>query len=266
MSVREEEIMADEVVSRQVNLMETLRNAAIAKVLALAPEEQAKLNFDPQGRVLIEVSRAELQEVSPGITDNTGYQSGSKDSFLVSYDITPGDELADSLQTKSGIDPDLLAKYLNSPSRSSVIPLHQEMFFHMRGGMRVITEKIMKEQFEGKQADIQRALHAAESALNAEVMKIFSEALAEQSGNDEIDIKALNKKLDAARETLPDLAMAELMKQLTAKTDVIVTKQTLLESNPEKYKGDVDKLKKDIKHQAESTSATNQDVLVLERQ
>lgn len=232
----------------QVAYMEAIRKQAIEKIEKLSLAQRQSLPIDPQGRVLIDVNFDKSN--FPAITTISN-------TTTVSVDIGSSNLLKEAFEFKlsseePNVETEAVKNYLTQP-RGSVIPLQQEMHFHMAAVNRVLTEKLFKEDFSGKKADISEAFQQATSEVNQLVTKAFKEALKKATrGNNTIDVAKLNEGLDIARKDIAPKAHKILVSAVAKHTGVELRNK------------DIDP--KQVKHHAEATAATANDILFLDSQ
>jgi hypothetical protein len=237
------------------------------------------LNFDPQGRFLIEVTlenkdyqqlsllglkvtnKAELEKNIGRVTNTT----------IVSLDITGNKALENRFNTQLSHAFDELdkknygvlnmlvnqvphlpgRKYIDALTRlankGSIIALQQEFHFHLALFGRVyqkVKPELGSKFFLAQEATLNR--------VNKLVTKVFANAL--KSSLDiagEIDISNLNKALDKGRAELFPQAHQILRQELIRHTGIILTKKDLL--------------KVDLKHLASETTASPNDVIHIDK-
>lgn len=200
----------------------------IAKAIDICKGNIGDLRFDPQGHVLIDV-----------ILDKNDYaelRQNINDAILTSFNLQPdiSNELQQyfndtTLETLLNLQPDrptlcnidikeipqledafkawlpqeaipAINALMNSFSRSSVIPLQEEMELHMRLISRILQEKMG----EHDNWDWDKVRNNAAKLINKEVAAQFYEAIktSYDPKTNEINIATLNEKLDQAREII----------------------------------------------------------------
>ncbi|CEK11475.1 hypothetical protein [Legionella hackeliae] len=228
------------------------------------------LPFDPQGRVLIDVTLTmedwaniaasvnvfnerdiSVAELKKELRIDT---KAAETTTTVSLDIAQDKHLAkqfdtqleNTLKQNKVADKKITAiqKALQTQPKGSIIALQQEFHFHLGLASRVYQKA--DRNFEGKEQELQRAHEAAVKEVNQLVLAAYAKALEKSiDKNGHINVKKLNEALDKARKNITPQAHTILMKQVVAKTGVILTKPD--EST--------------LKHLAEETTATPNDVL-----
>lgn len=262
--------MSKEVHARiQAAYMEAVRAKAEA---TLIDGELAALPFDPQGRVLIDVqlTEEELATVveqfpdqcsdSRTLKEAIGYAPATSDTTTVSIDIgsihNPDlrARLGSAFQQQMAVGNEAAMAAYMQQARGSVIPLQQEMHFHLLGAKRVLTEKAFPEKFSGKEPEVAEAVTQANHDVNQLVKVAFQTALASayNLATNTVDIAKLNKALDRARKEIAPEAHRLLRRALVQHTGVMLSAEDLK--------------KVDLKHLAEETTATANDVLHLDSQ
>ena len=251
--------------------------AKIARTEALKKGDQ--LSFDPQGRVLINVTpnaeqikgimekiKGEIGGLPYGLDKKALDEAVGKTvtpTTTVSLDINTTPELKLIFDTKlknalEKIETDnprspkntkAIMDQLATKPKSSLIALQQEYHFHLALVSRVY-EKVAPNT-KGKMA---AAHEAAMTEVNKLVMDAYAKALKEAMKDGTLDMAKLNKSLDKARKELLPKAHDIMMKQIVRHTGVILTKEQL--------KGLPDGTS--LKHVAEGTTATPNDVLHID--
>ncbi|MFA6301875.1 MAG: hypothetical protein WC627_01915 [Legionella sp.] len=167
--------------------------------------------------------------------------------------------------------------------KGSVISLQEEFHFHLALTTRVY-EKLLQEQGTSKTAlegPLKEAHKAAMLRVNNLVMATFAKALKAATKDKNVNISHLNKALDEARNKLRDQAQAILAEELSKKgfslePNLIKELETLVHNKELKGKKSKEDIEKEsikeatetyfehIKHTAESTTATPNDILFLD--
>lgn len=318
-SGREEEVhsVLDDQVLMQVLYMQILAEKAKAQALN-TPD--INLAFDPQGRLLVDVSltlkdlqtlyraftgindpgqvpgdRQELQKfledtMGRKLTSNTTvsldvHQNQTlKELFYIRLQryLSAGEESDIQLSKKQTKSFALSDAYAQIP-KGSVISLQEEFHFHLALTTRVY-EKLLQEQGKTKkelEGPLKEAHKAAMLRVNNLVMATFAKALKGATKDRNVNISHLNKALDEARNKLRDQAQTILAEELSNKgfslePNLIKELETLVhnkELQGKKSKEDIEKESikeatetyfEHIKHTAESTTATPNDILFLD--
>ncbi|MCL9684804.1 hypothetical protein [Legionella maioricensis] len=254
----------------------------LAKIaLAEAARKGDTLSFDPQGRVLIDITpsveqinaiMAKIKEKIelPDEIKTLDQAVGKKvtPTTTVSLDINTTPELKRIFDTKlknalvkieagnprSPQNATAIMEQLGTKPKSSLIALQQEYHFHLALVNRVY-EKIAPNLPKAK---MEAAHQAAMAEVNQLVMDAYAKALKGAMKNGTLDMAKLNKSLDKARKEILPEAHSIMMKQIVRHTGVILTQEQLKGvTNP-------DGAKETIKHVAEGTTATPNDVLHLD--
>ena len=183
--------------------------------------------FDPQGRFLYEV-----------------------DGQCVSYDVELDSYLKDLFTDKlksHDVKQAPLEAYMMM-NRSSVVPLHQEMHFHVLGAVRIITEKAFSDKFNSPES-VAKAREQALAEVNEHVLNVFAQAVnaAYDPSTQTIDTAFLNKVLDKARKDISGKAMQAVVNGLASECNVTLNEEELASVN--------------LKHIAEETTATTNDII-----
>lgn len=263
----------------QVIYMNHLLKLAKEKVMA-----ETKLAFDPQGRVLTEITLddrryetivADINRLIPSgkfELNKAGLDKAlsmpTQQSITVSLDFNKDSDLAhllvsfkDSLnkalenkaKIKNPAKRDAIIKQL--PLGGSVIALQQEFYFHLALTKRIYQKLILDEgptpePFKGKEAGLTKAHQAAMLKINQLVINAYAKALKRSRRLDgRINIARLNKFLDTARQTIATKAHSIFMKEIIINTSVVLKKAQL------------EPIKQSLKDLAIETTATPNDIL-----
>ena len=132
----------------------------------------------------------------------------------------------------------------------SLIALQEEFHFHLALATRVYQHCVIEQP-----DDLGPAFHRAHQATMLELNKIILEKYAEilKENQPNPTIKVLNKALNKARKELTPKAHTLLLKNIAHKTSIIITPTML-----KKHK------RKALKHMAETTAASDNDLLHLD--
>jgi len=209
-------------------------NALIAKAKDKALKDIEILNFDPQGRVLIELD-------SHIVSLDVGFEENLKNKFLEDlqtrlYGSLPQNQTKDSKNIISALD--------KLPSKNSIIFLQHEMYFHLS-----LVLKVYKKQFP--QLTEHNISSETLQKVNDLVMHEFVQALINScDGSSELRLDVLNEYLDSKRIDIAEKAHDYLLEEL----------------DTEKYKlnlnaFDFEKAQTDAAH----TTATNKPILHVDR-
>ncbi|BCA94291.1 hypothetical protein TUM19329_06520 [Legionella antarctica] len=258
----------------------------MSELAKIAQEEAVKesnlLSFDPQGRVLIEVTpdakqkqriMEKIKNIAPpgeleidiqALTLNEAVGKMVTPTTTVSLDIKTNPRLKNIFDTqlenalKKIETPQVTTQIMNqltTKPKGSLIALQQEYYFHLALVARVYEKAAPEDLSSEKMASIH---HAATAAVNSLVIEAYAKALKGAMRGNTLDMAKLNKSLDKARKELLPKAHNIMMKAIVSHTGVILTKKQLKEiTNP---KG----IKETIKHVAEGTTATSNDIVHLD--
>ncbi len=235
------------------------------------------LSFDPQGRVLINVTpNAEqikgIMEKIKKIVPQEGLDIDIQSLTLeeaVGKPVTPTTTVSLDIKSDPGLKNKLntqlrfalekietpqnaaaIINLLNSQPKSSIIALQQEYHFHL-----ALVSRVYEKVAPGLPKEKMAAAHqAAMIEVNKLVMDAYAKALKGAMKDGALDMAKLNKSLDKARKEILPEAHSIMMKQIVRHTGRILTKQEL--------KGLTDGTS--IKHVAEGTTATPNDVLHMD--
>ena len=276
--------MPKSVLSELASAQAIYMNALIQMAKAEALKTSQSIAFDPQGRVLVDVTlNAEqyseivnqinaarlLMTVPPnplafpltegGLTEALG-MSPTK-TTTVSLDINDDPDLRvefmlvvdNALETSAKVkdkgDRNNILDALNKSPKGSIIALQQEFQFNLGLATRVY-QKILTEKDPSKKypdADFTAAHQAATKRVESLVMAAYAKALKGAMNKDGVtlDIAKLNKALDKARKAIMPEAHTILMQEIVKHTGAVLTKKDF----------------KQAKKIAEETTATPNDIL-----
>ncbi|MDX2347214.1 MAG: hypothetical protein QNK11_10135 [Legionella sp.] len=250
--------------------MAALIRLATEKALEKA-REGAHLNFDPQGRVLLDITPT-LDDISDIIQNINREQNptppfeatkaglekalGRKNTnaTTVSLDITEHptlksnftQKLTDALISNAHVAAEKSEKIitaLNQQPKGSMIALQQE--FHMHLALTGRLYEKYNPALTNKMPEIhEKAMHK----VNALIMTEYAKALNAAYDGKNINIAILNNLLDKARETITPLAHRILSETVAEKTEYILSREDI-------------ETAENLKHSAESTTATSNDFL-----
>jgi hypothetical protein len=244
-----------------------------AKAKKKAVENIEKLCFDPQERILIDVSleESEMALILNKINLKADPEFASLEEALgrkptpvttVSLDVQADVSLKPEFDIK--LQPALreiqvsdenikkIQEKLQAIPKGSIIALNQEFHFHLSLACRVYKD-VAPVKFFGKEEELKTAHQEAMFEVNKLIMKAYAEALKSAISQDGhyLDIAKINKRLDKARKEITQQAHTILMQKIIENTGVILSSSEL--------KKTVDKTS--IKHVAENRTATANDVL-----
>jgi hypothetical protein len=216
-------------------------NACIQRVNSAVISKPDDLLFDPQGRV---ITRDTFEGFEHGVT--------------VSFDINQNNDLKQAFKTKLNkiaqdnqifLDSSIIDVYIDLDNKSNIIPLQQELYFHLRLALRVYQAQLPSDVVI--EEDALQAIHdEAMKKVNERVMEELARALPASYKNQGIDVPTLNTELDKARKPLLTDAHQFLFEEM--KKNESFSSINLLKS-------------KDIyKHCAERTTATADHLLHLD--
>ncbi|MDP3562734.1 MAG: hypothetical protein Q8R83_11200 [Legionellaceae bacterium] len=162
-------------------------------------------NFDPQGRVLFVDSN---NIVSVDIKNSSDLET--------KYNKCIGDALE---EVKQGSSEGILELLKALPNKNSIIPLQEELYFHL-----ALTTRLYGAFPEMTQSDQSKNLLAAHqqtmNEVNKLVMKAFARALLAAKQGDNLNLKILNQQLDKARADITSEAHDILLANIRTKTGV----------------------------------------------
>lgn len=241
-----------------MTIAQTLYMTALIEQATTVARQSPKLAFDPQGRVLVDVSLSELkrQELMMTISAKTGCSYSSDQAGLAkALGRTPSTITTISLDISN--IPDLKAQFNQiiapciqqqlAPNKMSIIALQQEFHFHLALAGRVY--KQIKPELTDQQ--LNDAHHQTMLELNSLIIKIFIEAVGHATKRDaSIDCSQLNKSLDKARQQLMPKAHQLFMHELINHSGIIFNSDEL--HNVGTYS---------LLHLAEATAATTNDLV-----
>ncbi|KTC66292.1 Uncharacterised protein (plasmid) [Legionella adelaidensis] len=235
-------------------------NLAIARAREIAIDPQTQLNFDPQGRVLIEIKKSDLDDA---IVAQAGRPLSDK--ITVSLDIHDFptllgkyyEAIEEKLITHKVKHPEAIVQQLqHSQSIGSINAIQQELHFHLSLSLRTwqtFFDEIYPGKFAGKEAELEKAYKDTLEHINELVLNEFAKALIKaQKPGEGLDISILNNALDKARESLARSAHDYLFKNILTNTHVIFSKDDLIKLHQNKSR---------LKEIAEQTTATPNDVI-----
>lgn len=243
---------------QQRTYIELLTNRAQQEALVrLADPHKGALLFDPQGRVLIDVSLTsdellkfrdgrlghiptQVTTVSLDVLGNSSPEyDGLKHAYREQYDLAH-DGLTDQEKLKEKQEQALMG------IRGSIIPLQQEYHFHL-----ALTARSYASAGRFTEAQMQQAHAAAMVRVQDLITQAVKDALDKATKNGEIDDVKLVQALDKARKSISTGAHRILVEEITRATGVILTKKEVKALN--------------LKHEAEITTATPNDVVHIDQ-
>ncbi|OGV28777.1 MAG: hypothetical protein A3E88_05920 [Legionellales bacterium RIFCSPHIGHO2_12_FULL_35_11] len=201
------------------------------KALNLIQDQDFKKNFDPQGRLLVEV-----------------------DNVLVSLDLAHTDKykewVGNGLENVDKTKKEkIISALTNLDSLNSIIFLQQEMHFQL-----LLASRVYSELYSINQEESEKAHAEAMSEVNGLVNKAFSKALVAACDDSEVpklDIETINKKLNESRASIFPKAHEILVNNLSKIVDVPIN-----EANFDR---------KQAKNLAKKTTASDLDILHIDR-
>ncbi|CAM3407801.1 hypothetical protein [Legionella longbeachae] len=228
----------------QKEYFEKITARAIQQALQKNP---SSLLFDPQGRVLIDVT---LTEQERGLfIQGFGKTRAPSPITTVSLDVTQIKELNEEYERRYGLDK-LNKEQLDKLStvRGSIIPLQQEFHFHLALAARIYTN-VDNRRFPKEQMEI--AHQAAMKRIQPLFEQAFADALEKAREKGALNDVKLIQELDHAR------------KKISAEAHSILMEEVLKETGQRLSKEDLKKIEK--KHIAEKTTASPNDLLYIDQ-
>ncbi|KTD57189.1 hypothetical protein Lsai_1793 [Legionella sainthelensi] len=222
------------------------------KITARAMQQALQKNpssllFDPQGRILIDVTISEQEQ---GLfKQGFGNTRVPSPITTVSLDVTQIKELNEAYERRYGLDK-LNKEQLErlSTVRGSIIPLHQEFHFHLALAARTYT-KVDPRRFPKEQMEI--AHQEAMRRIQPLIEQAFADALRMAKEDGKINAVKLIQQLDKARN------------KISAEAHSILMEEVLKETGQRLSKEDLKKIEK--KHLAEKTTASPNDLLHIDQ-
>lgn len=269
--------MPNELMSKQANAQVIYLNHLRDKAIKVA-EETLKPCFDPQGRLLVEVTlnQAEITAIVDEINNQSGNYFTRNDNglsaalghsvtatTLISLDINNHDtlrtkfleSLKDALDEADKSKTDRIIETLQELPKGSIIPLQQEFHFHL-----LLVTRLYQNFPELNKFSPETFLIAHQEAMikvNELVMETYAKALVHAIVKNPTNIKnpinvaKLNESLDKARKSLFAQSHKLLMQELVKATGIILD---------ESHFNQVEK-EESLKHVAERTTATKNDLI-----
>lgn len=183
----------------------------------------SSLLFDPQGRILIDVT---ISEQEHGLfKQGFGNTRAPSPITTVSLDVTQIKELNEAYERRYGLDK-LNKEQLErlSAVRGSIIPLHQEFHFHLALAARTYT-KVDKRRFPKEQMEL--AHQEAMRRIQPLIEQAFADALEMAKEDDTINDVKLIQELDKARKKISAEAHSILMEEVLKETGQRLSTQDL---------------------------------------
>ncbi|MDR3502371.1 MAG: hypothetical protein P4L79_07290 [Legionella sp.] len=221
----------------------------------LADPSKGALLFDPQGRVLINVSLTNEEQAQ---FDNLGHTptpvttvsldvlgnpspeyDGLKHAYREQYDLAH-DGLTDNENVKEKQAQALMG------IRGSIIPLQQEYHFHL-----ALAARSYASAGRFTEAQMEQAHEAAMVRVQGLITQAVKDALEKATKNGEVNDVKLVQALDKARKSISTDAHRILVEEITRATGVILTKKEIKDLH--------------LKHEAEITTATPNDVVHIDQ-
>lgn len=278
--------MANELMEKQAKAQAIYMNELAQLAKAKAEQHRNTLAFDPQGRVLIQVtpSNDELIAIVTKINNACGTnvpltKKGldtalgkelipTTPTTIVSLDVTTNpilltqfnEQLNSALNAVKTENPQRIIAKLKVTPKGSIIALQQEFDFHLSLVSRVYSKAV-----PALTEEKMKAVHQATILeVNQLVMHTYARALKDaMRKNGELDVAKLNKALDKARKELLPQVHTLMMRQIVQKTGTILSQKMLEEVQIELPDGTEELVS--LKHVAEGTTATTNDVLHLDQ-
>ena len=245
--------------------------ALTTKAKDIAKKNLKEMAFDPQERLLIDVSLEPMEiakileklniNVDPKLSLEEALGRKPTPITTISVDISNDkvlhdefvDKLTEALKKIEVSDKDAvgITDYLDKIPKGSIIALQQEFHSHLSLACRVYQE-VDKIKFTGKEKEMQDAHKDAMLEVNQLIMKAYAEALKSAFKEDgSLDMAKVNKSLDTARKEITKQAHTILIKKIIENTGVTLKEEDLKKA--------VDGTS--IKHIAERTTASPNDFL-----
>ncbi|RUR07413.1 hypothetical protein [Legionella sp. km772] len=226
--------------AKQIEYMKLLHKKAL---------EQAKLQdpplFDPQGRLLVEVSLSRSQLKKIGLWKE-GKELAQK-TIVVSLDVHADPDLSQKFYSRvsdaltnalseTGLQKKLTKakqlpfntekaiEALEKLPKGSVISLQQEYSHHLQ----LVTQVYQKSVPELEGQNLSPALEKALIKTNKLIMRHYALAIAQAYKEGNIDLEKLNKELDKARKEIANSAHRILRDEIRKETGVALTEDSLL--------------------------------------
>ncbi|MFY7697558.1 MAG: hypothetical protein ACOVQX_01865 [Legionella sp.] len=213
------------------------------KAIETTNNNEDKLNFDPQGRILVTVTlneddyktiaaRMAVELSSPAnkltISEQTGLHIS--DTTTISLDTNAIGKLQENyfIRIKNELDKtvannkqeaDQIITLLKDAPKGSIIALQQEFSFHL-----ALTARIYENHhaFAGTKEDMLAALEQTTKEVNALIIKEFALALKKAYNGKELSLEIINSELDKARKNIFPQAHALFVTTLIDKTGIIL--------------------------------------------
>lgn len=263
----------EEQADAQVVYMEYLLEKAKFKVR----EPGAQLAFDPQERVLVNVTlqQAELNEVLAKMNQKAKPKHYATLEEALGRAPTP--EVTVSLDTSlepqlhkqfneqmslalqeaglSQTETHFMLNHLDALPKGSIIALQQEFHFHLGLCLRLYQE-VAKDKLIGKEAQMQAAYEEALAEVSKLVMRTYAKALIESmsASGFYVDFSKVNQRLDEARTAISPQAHSLFMEKIIEKTGLVLKNEDLKQASDGST----------LKQLAKQTSATPNDVIHTE--
>lgn len=227
---------------------------------AVDSKDNSFFPIDPQGRVLLEIQLTEdqLARLSPEFTaDELNALSLRKTTVSLDVELTKELKKRYFLQLeallKAKLDKARVAEILASleqQQKGSIIALQHEFYFHLSLTLRTYQKAI--QALQGKDEELIKAHSDTMKSVNQLVNQAFAEALARayNAQTKKLDINFLNHELDLARAAIATRAHEILLRNIKKQTKVIIDSSSLPD---------------DLKHIAETTTATGNDLLYIKK-
>lgn len=200
-----------------------------------ALKEDAILNFDPQGRLLIDVDDYVVSlDVAFNEALKKKYFARLQEQLDAALQIHPKENIKSS---------DIVSALDRLPTTNSIIFLQQEMHFHLS-----LVLNVYKKQLKNISKDYNVSFETMKK-VNSLVMQAFAEALIEATDGKGIDIEKLNSYLDSKRIEIAERAHDFLLEELVQQFDLDI----------EQF--DFETAQEDAAH----TTATNKSILHVDR-
>lgn len=194
-------------------------------------EEDAILNFDPQGRLLVELKDCLVSlDITEDIVLRDKYNETLR-KYLINSQI-PQEKVTN-----------ILTAFNDLKSKNSIIFLQQEMYFQLS-----LALEVYKKQFDKISEDYSISAETMRK-VNVMVMQVFAEALVAATEDKTINIETLNSILDKKRLELAEKAHYLLVEEIKPKFNLDLREFNLKKAQKE----------------APHTTATNKKILHVDR-
>ncbi len=226
-------------VDLETKYLASIINVAKAKAL----ENQDNLAFDPQGSVMVDITRAEIEvklstEYDFTADDWKAFLAKKTEITSVSLDITSIEVLNSKFLIQATTDT-AIQEQLKGLPKGSINPIYRELYFHMNA-----TKRVYAKVFKQPESDFEAAFQATLKLVSTRVMDEYQNAIATaKKPLSKKQIRSINQHLDKVRITI----LAEAHSKFLELARVRFNK----------------KQRKGLKHLAEETTATPNDIVYV---